>query len=79
MLEELTRHGFSLSPSTLHSLLARMEAHGWLRGQRDPRASIKARREYVLTKNGAGVLARLRRQVEDLHGEVVSGTHEVEP
>jgi DNA-binding PadR family transcriptional regulator len=71
MLEELERHGFSLSPGTLYPLLARMEQHGWLKGQRDPAASIKARREYVLTKEGARALARIRRQLGELYREVV--------
>jgi PadR family transcriptional regulator, regulatory protein PadR len=79
MLEELARHGFRLSPGTLYPLLARMERHGWLRGQRDPEASIKARREYALTREGSRVLARLRRQVEELHDEVVLGRHGEEP
>jgi PadR family transcriptional regulator PadR len=73
MLEELGRHGFRLSPGTLYPLLARMERHGWLRGRRDPEASLKARREYVLTKEGARVLKGIRQQVEELHREVVRG------
>lgn len=76
MMEELRRHGFALSPGTLYPLLARMERHGWLRGQRAPDASSKARREYVLTKAGARVLAQIRRQVEELHAEVVLGRGE---
>jgi PadR family transcriptional regulator, regulatory protein PadR len=75
MLDELRQHGFSLSPGTLYPLLARMERHGWLRGQRSPEASIKARREYVLTKEGAQALARIRGHVEELHDEVVRGRH----
>jgi PadR family transcriptional regulator, regulatory protein PadR len=71
MLEELERHGFNLSPGTLYPLLSRMEEHGWLKGRRDPAASIKARREYVLTREGARVLARIRRQLVELHREVV--------
>lgn len=71
MLEELERHGFSLSPGTLYPLLVRMEKHGWLKGRRDPAASIKARREYILTKEGARALARIRRQLGELHREVV--------
>ncbi len=73
MLEELRRHGLSLSPGTLYPLLARMEEHGWLDGHRDPGASVKARREYVLARGGARVLARLRHHVEELHDEVVRG------
>jgi hypothetical protein len=34
-------------------------------------ASPKARREYVLTSKGAWALAGLRRQLEELHREVV--------
>jgi len=71
MTEELERHGFSLSPGTLYPLLARMEGHGWLKSRREPGASIKARREYVLTKQGDRALARIRQQVEELHREVV--------
>lgn len=71
MLEELRRHGFSLSPGTLYPLLARMEQHGWLRAQRAADAGPKARREYILTAKGARVLEEIRRQVAELHREVV--------
>ena len=71
MLEELGHHGFSLSPGTLDPLLARMERHGWLKGRREPGASIKAKREYVLTKQGARALTRIREQLVELHREVV--------
>jgi len=73
VLEELRRHGFQVSPGTLYPLLARMEQQGWLQvvnhGKRA--ASPKARREYALTPRGARMLALLRRQVEELHREVV--------
>ena len=73
LLEELRRHGFAVSPGTLYPLLARMEHQGWLRAGRRAMAtaSPKARREYVLTSKGARALAGLRRQVEELHREVV--------
>lgn len=71
MLNELESHGYRLSPGTLYPLLARMEGHGWLKGQRDPGSSTKARREYVLTEEGARALSRLRRQVGELFDEVV--------
>lgn len=75
LLEELRRHGFQVSPGTLYPLLARMARQRWLRAVRRPRvnASPKARREYVLTAKGKGALLRLRRQVEELHREVVRG------
>lgn len=70
MIEELRRHRFDISPGSLYPLLARMEAHGWLRG---PRASggPKARRELTITAKGARVLRSLRRAVDALHREVV--------
>ncbi len=71
MLDELEHHGYRISPGTLYPLLARMEDHGWLKGQRSPGASIKARRDYVLTGKGGRVLSELRRQVEELYDEVV--------
>ncbi len=79
MLDELARHGYRLSPGTLYPLLARMERHGWLRGRRDPEASIKARREYRLTGRGARVLDRLRGHVEELFDEVVLGREPSDP
>jgi DNA-binding PadR family transcriptional regulator len=79
MLDELKRHGFSISPGTLYPLLARMERHGWLRAERSPTASIKARREYVLTKGGARALGRIRHHIEELHEEVVLGKRGAKP
>jgi DNA-binding PadR family transcriptional regulator len=72
ILDELRRHGFQVSPGTLYPLLGRMERHGWLRAiNRAGNASPKARREYVLTSKGAKTLTHLRKQVEELHREVV--------
>lgn len=74
LLEELRRHGFQVSPGTLYPLLARMQKAGWLRvvkGSGSASASPKARREYVLTRKGATLLTQLRRQVEELHHEVI--------
>ena len=73
ILEELRRHGFQVSPGTLYPLLGRMERHGWLRVVRNAAndRSPKARRNYVLTSKGAQALTALRRQVEELHREVV--------
>ncbi|MBI4266729.1 MAG: helix-turn-helix transcriptional regulator [Acidobacteria bacterium] len=73
LLEELRRHGFQVSPGTLYPLLARMARQRWLRAVRraSANASPKARREYALTPLGKTALVRLRRQVDDLHREVV--------
>lgn len=72
ILEELRRHGFQVSPGTLYPLLGRMEQQGWLRVLNNAKTtSPKARREYVLTSKGVKTLTALRRQVEELHREVV--------
>jgi DNA-binding PadR family transcriptional regulator len=78
LLDELRRHGFQVSPGTLYPLLARMQRAGWLQTVRRGRAnsSPKARREYTLTPKGARLLAQLRRQVEELHHEVIEETRD---
>lgn len=76
VIRELRRHGYEVSPGTLYPLLARMEERGWLRSKADPRGGPRARREYTLTPAGRSVLALVRRQVEELHREVVLGEEE---
>lgn len=73
MLDELRRHGFRLSPGTLYPLLRRMERHGWLRAGRTHGAGSKARRDYLLTRKGAGELGILRRSIRELYREVGRG------
>lgn len=76
MIRELRRHGYEISPGTLYPLLARMRERGWLHCDADPGAGSRARKEYALTREGRSVLALLRRQVEELHREVVLGEDE---
>jgi PadR family transcriptional regulator, regulatory protein PadR len=71
MLRELEEHGHRLSPGTLYPLLARMEAHGWLRSSAAERA--KARRSYRITPAGRRLLEALRGELTELHREVVLG------
>lgn len=68
---ELRRHGHDVSPGTLYPLLARMERRGWLTARRAPGSGSRGRREYYITAKGRKVLATLRRDVEELHREVV--------
>jgi len=69
MLEELAEHGHRLSPGTLYPILARMEKHGWLRS--DGARSTKARRNYRITPRGRKILEALRKDLVELHAEVV--------
>lgn len=73
MIEELSRHGYRLSPGTLYPILARMAQRGWLRATEPERS--KAARVYRLTARGQEVLAQLRHALDELYGEV--GGHRV--
>ena len=68
MLEELHHHGYRLSPGTLYPILSRMAARGWLRAEKPKRAT--AARVYRLTPQGRKILARIRRSLDELYGEV---------
>ncbi len=70
MLEELRRHGYQVSPGTLYPLLDRMERHGWLRSERDPEGGARARKDYYLTGKGKRVLGVVRKQLDELQGEL---------
>lgn len=71
IIGELRRHGYDISPGTLYPLLRRMEALGWLECvNTGDRRSVKARREYALTRKGAEILAALRTSVGELHREL---------
>ncbi|MEW6272021.1 MAG: helix-turn-helix transcriptional regulator [Thermodesulfobacteriota bacterium] len=72
LLEELAEHGYRLSPGTLYPVLASMERNGWLRRtSRD--AGAHARRTLRITAKGRRLLEELRRDVAELHAEVVLG------
>jgi PadR family transcriptional regulator, regulatory protein PadR len=75
MLEELSHHGYRLSPGTLYPILARMQKRGWLRAA-EPKRS-KSARVYRLTPHGHEILGRLRHALDELYGEVAHhGTFE---
>lgn len=71
IIKELRRHGYDVSPGTVYPLLARMERNGWLAASMRKRSHPRARREYKLTGEGRRILAVLRRQVREMHEEVV--------
>jgi len=69
-MEELAEHGHRLSPGTLYPALARMEANGWLR--RSGKAlHARARQTLRITSEGRRLLGALRRDVIELHEEIV--------
>ena len=67
MLQELHRHGYRLSPSTLYPILARMARRGWLRASEPERS--KGARVYHLTPLGHEVLTQVRGALGELSGK----------
>ena len=71
MMSELHRHGYDISPGTLYPILQRMARHGWLKRQRGTDRRPRARKNYILTESGRSVLHLVRKQIDELHREVV--------
>ena len=71
VVRELRRHGYEISPGTLYPLLQRMERNGWLRRASNKDTGPRARKNYLLSVEGKEVLQVVRRQVDEMHREVV--------
>ena len=69
IIDELTHHGYRLSPGTLYPLLHRLEAEGYLRAT-TVRTGSQARRLYRATPVGRRALHKLKRQVRELYSEL---------
>jgi PadR family transcriptional regulator, regulatory protein PadR len=72
LIEELGRHGYTISPGTLYPLLHRMEEQGYL--QREERLVVgKIRKYYAITEQGRHALAEAQHYIRELVTEVVDG------
>ena len=69
MIEELSHHGYRLSPGTIYPLLAAMERKGLLRSSRE-RVNGKFRRMYRATPVGRAALRTAKKRVKELFGEM---------
>lgn len=69
MIEELSHHGYRLSPGTLYLLLAAMERKGLLQSSHE-RVSGKVRRMYTATPAGRAALRTAKKRVKELFGEL---------
>ena len=69
IIDELTRHGYRLSPGTLYPILHRFEAEGYLRAT-TVRSGSQVRRLYRATPVGRRALKKLKRQVRELYSEL---------
>lgn len=70
MAEELSRHGYSISPGTLYPLLHGLEAKGYLRSTVH-RKGRTFRRVYRATALGRRALTAAREKVRELFGELI--------
>ena len=68
--EELSRHGYRLSPGTLYPTLHRLEKNGYL--ARQPRVVVgKVRNYYAITEKGRDALNEARDKIRELVAEVI--------
>lgn len=70
LMEELGRHGYTLSPGTLYPILHQLAAQGWLISQTRI-VGGKRRKEYRLTEQGLLALQAAQRQIRELAEEVL--------
>jgi DNA-binding PadR family transcriptional regulator len=69
MMEELRRHGYSVSPGTLYPVLNSLEKKGYLDSRRDV-VDGRARKYYRITGGGRKVLDDAREKIKELNAEV---------
>lgn len=74
IIEELTRHGYRLSPGTLYPILHRLEERGYLRSSGKSKGG-QARREYRATPKGRKELAAARLKVREIFSELLEDEH----
>ena len=67
MTQELTRHGYTVSPGTLYPTLHRLEKEGYLRSSLKV-VDGKVRKYYQATAEGKRVLERSRKSIRELVG-----------
>jgi PadR family transcriptional regulator PadR len=73
VIEELREHGYRLSPGTLYPMLHGMETKGYLRST-ELRQGRRIRRLYRITPVGRAALAKARKKVRELFGELFEET-----
>jgi DNA-binding PadR family transcriptional regulator len=69
MIDELQRHGYSMSAGTLYPILHSMEKAGCLTSENRV-VRGKRRKYYTLTARGTEVLSALQKQVQELVHEI---------
>jgi len=72
MAEELSRHGYRISPGTLYPLLHGLERKGYVRSS-EKRNGKSLRRVYQATPRGRRALRAAKRKIRELFQEVIEG------
>ena len=70
LMEELTRHGYSISPGTLYPTLHNLEQAGYLASEKRV-VEGRRRKYYTLTPAGEAALAEARARLAELVDEVL--------
>jgi len=70
LMDELARHGYSLSPGTLYPVLHTLEGQGYLESDREV-VNGKMRRYYSITREGEKALSLARERVRELVDEII--------
>ena len=68
--EELTRHGYHMSPGTLYPTLHRLEKEGYVE-QSSKVVGGKVRKYYTITGQGLEAVSQARKKIKELVTEVV--------
>ena len=72
MIEELSRHGYRISPGTLYPLLHGLEKKGYLRSSQQVNGKSR-RKVYRATPLGRKALTAAKKKVHELFHELMEG------
>jgi DNA-binding PadR family transcriptional regulator len=72
LIEELARHGYTLSPGTLYPVLHSLEEDGYLTRE-DRVVAGRVRKYYSVTPQGVSVLEETKEKIKELVDEVLEG------
>jgi DNA-binding PadR family transcriptional regulator len=72
LIQELARHGYTLSPGTLYPILHGLEKDGYLLSE-ERVVGGKVRKYYIITEEGSRTLVEARDKIRELVDEVLAG------
>ncbi len=70
IMNELRRHGYSISAGTLYPILHSLEKEGYLK-RRDEVVNGKVRKYYGITEKGGNALEEAKPKIKELVEEVI--------